>query len=93
MFKKSVIIGLSVVLLASAANAQGYHRDYRGGGGWVAPFVGGAIIGGIIGGAIVTPRVYEPPVVVAPPVYPSNCWDEIVGYDVWHRPIVRRFCR
>jgi hypothetical protein len=90
----------TVLLASSAANAQHYQRGYGygggyhygGGGGWVAPFVGGAIIGGVLGGALAAP----PPVVYAPapaPVYVQpTCWDELY-YDSWNRPYYRRVCR
>ena len=93
MFKAIVIVGLVTIGLASPANAQGYYRGHRGGGGWVAPFVGGAILGGIVGGIMTAPRLYEPNVVVNPPMYVPTCWDEVIGYTQWGNPIVRRICR
>ena len=87
------------VLTATAipANAQGYHRPHHGyghgGGGWIAPFVGGAIIGGVLGGVLAAPSYAPPPVVYAPaPAYVPTCWDE-VRYDSWNRPYYQRICR
>lgn len=93
LLKKILAVALAMTLTAGPVLAQGHHRDHRaGGGGWVAPLVGGLIIGGIVGGAMSQPRYVAPgPVYVAPPV--PVCWDEIVGYDYWRRPVYQRVCR
>jgi len=102
---KKIILGLITVVLLSAtpAHAQYYNRNgyYRGGGGWVAPFVGGAIVGGVLGGVLVSPRpmyVAPPrPMYVAPPqpmyVAPQNCWQEFAYYDPWNRPVYQTVCQ
>jgi hypothetical protein len=89
-----------MLLSSSPCWAQGYHyRHYgytpaphyrhhyhnHGGGNWVAPLVGG-IVGGAVLGAIIAPNIYAP----APePI----CTDRLVGYDVYGRAVVERFCR
>jgi hypothetical protein len=96
--KLAIATGLMILTLSSSVLAQGYNRGHghyhNGGGNWVAPLVGGVIIGGIIGSMASPP---PPPVVyVAPPApqyVPPTCWDEIVGYDAWGRPVYRRYCR
>jgi hypothetical protein len=78
---------ITVALTATGAEAQhyrqhggygyggGYHQQYRGGGNWVAPFVGGAIIGGVLG-SMMAPQYYAPAV----PAYRTEC-DEYPVYD------------
>lgn len=92
--KKIVAVALAATFISTAAMAQGYHRDHRdggGGGGWVAPLVGGLIIGGVVGNAMSQPQVVDPvPVYVEPPI---SCWNEFVGYDAWRRAVYRRVCR
>ncbi|CAB4123171.1 hypothetical protein UFOVP29_330 [uncultured Caudovirales phage] len=89
--KKIVAVALAATFISTAAMAQGYHRDHRGGGGgggWVAPLVGGLILGGVVGSVMSQPR-YAPPM----PVYVEPvCYDRIVAYDAWRRPIISRVC-
>lgn len=90
--KTAIVLALAATLVSTSALAQGYRRDYRGGGGnWVAPLVGGLIIGGVVGNAMSQPQVVDPvPVYVEPPI---SCWNEFVGYDAWRRAVYRRVCR
>ena len=86
-----IVASIVLVGVSASAHADGYY--HRGGGNWVAPFVGGAIIGGIVGSVIAPP----PPVVyyAPPPVYypPQPCWQEFAYYDAWNRPVYRTVCR
>lgn len=95
---KKLLVALFLIMSSTPVLAQGYyHRPYgytpaphyrhhhHGGGNWVAPLVGG-MVGGAMLGAIIAPNVYAP----APePI----CTDRLVGYDVYGRAIVERFCR
>lgn len=92
------LVALCLVMSSTPVLAQGYHHRPYGytpaphyrhhhhqGGNWVAPLVGG-IVGGAVLGAIIAPNIYAP----APePI----CTDRLVGYDVYGRAIVERFCR
>jgi hypothetical protein len=93
---KKLVLGLFAVALLAAvpANAQRYNRNdsYRGGGGgWVAPLVGGLIIGGVVGSVMSQPQVVDPVPVYVEPQY--SCWNELIGYDAWRRPVYQRRCR
>ena len=96
---KKLLIALCLVMSSTPVLAQGYHyrpysytpaphyrhHHHHGGGNWVAPLVGG-IVGSAVLGAIIAPNIYAP----APePI----CTDRLVGYDVYGRAIVERFCR
>jgi hypothetical protein len=97
---KKILVALVMLTSGTPVLAQGYHyRPYgytpaphyrhhhhnHGGGNWVAPLVGG-IVGGAVLGAIIAPNIYAP----APePI----CTDRLVGYDVYGRAVVERFCR
>ena len=96
---KKLLVALCLVISSTPVLAQGYHHrpygytpaphyrhhHHHGGGNWVAPFVGG-IVGGAVLGAIIAPNIYAP----APePI----CTDRLVGYDVYGRAVVERFCR
>jgi len=56
-------MAIAITILATSAA----HADYRGprpgygggGGGWVAPLVGGLIVGGVIGSMASQPRYYD----------------------------------
>ena len=93
-----IVLGLitaGIVTIAAAtatANAQYYNRGYYHGNnnGWVAPFVGGAIIGGIVGQALLAP---PPPTIYVAPQPAPVCWQELVYYDAWSRPVYRTVCR
>lgn len=87
--KKLLII--FTMLLATSAFAQ-YHRHghqvhgpryYGGGGGWVAPLIGGAIIGAIITDARANQQVPQTPVIVHQfPIYQPNTFSCLVQvYD------------
>ena len=95
---KKFLVALCLVMSGTPVVAQSYHyrpygytpaphyrpHHHHGGGHWVAPLVGG-IVGGAVLGAIIAPNIYAP----APePI----CTDRLVGYDVWGRAIVERFC-
>jgi hypothetical protein len=71
MRKLAIATAVIGILASSAANADYYrHRGYHGGGGgWVAPLVGGLIVGGIVGGALAQPQPYYAP----PPAYRTEC--------------------
>ena len=96
---KKFLVALCLVMSSTPVVAQSYHyrpygytpaphyrhHHHHGGGNWVAPLVGG-IVGGAVLGAIIAPNIYAP----APePI----CTDRLVGYDVYGRAIVERFCR
>lgn len=101
---KKLVLGLAAVAMIAAAPAHaqyynrnggyhggGYHGDgyHGGGGGWVAPLLGGVIIGGIIGGAMAAP----PPVMYFAPPRPQECWQEFLYHDQWNRAVFRTVCR
>jgi len=71
MRKLAIATAVIGILASSAANADYYRgRGYHGGGGgWVAPLVGGLIVGGIVGGALAQPQPYY----AAPPAYRTEC--------------------
>jgi len=79
------------MLLATNAFAQHYHnhgpRYYGGGGGWVAPLIGGAILGAVITDAArANQPAPQPPIIVQQPVYQPNTYNCLVQvYD----PITR----
>jgi hypothetical protein len=85
MFKSTVLAVSLLAATATAANADYYghrHGGYRGGGGgWVAPLVGGMILGGAIYG-LSQPSYAAPPVYVAPPQYRTEC-QFVPVYDRW----------
>ena len=99
---KKILVALVLLTSSTPVLAQGYyyrpygytpaphyrhhhHHHHHGGGNWVAPLVGG-IVGGAVLGAIIAPNIYAP----APePI----CTDRLVGYDVYGRAVVERFCR
>jgi hypothetical protein len=97
---KKILVALVMLTSGTPVLAQGYHyrpygytpaphyrhhHHHHGGGNWVAPLVGG-IVGGAVLGAIIAPNIYAP----APePI----CTDRLVGYDVYGRAVVERFCR
>ena len=94
-----LLVALCLVISSTPVLAQGYHHrpygytpaphyrhhHHHGGGNWVAPLVGG-IVGGAVLGAIIAPNIY------APALEPI-CTDRLVGYDVYGRAVVERFCR
>lgn len=71
MRKLAIATAVIGIMATSAANADYYrNRGYHGGGGgWVAPLVGGLIVGGIVGGALAQPQPYY----AAPPAYRTEC--------------------
>ena len=83
MFKSTVLAVSLLAATATAANADYYRgRGYHGGGGgWVAPLVGGMILGGAIYG-LSQPSYAAPPVYVAPPQYRTEC-QFVPVYDRW----------
>ena len=76
---RKVILAVLTALFVIPAHADGHHH---GGGNWVAPFVGGAVIGAIIA----QPRYIQPPVVYNPPVYftPGTVYPDYI-----YRPVYR----
>lgn len=87
--KKLLII--FTMLLATSALAQ-YHRHgphyqgpryYGGGGGWVAPLIGGAIIGAVITDAArANQPLPQPPIIIQQPIYQPNTFSCLVQvYD------------
>ena len=80
-----------MMLLSTSAFAQ-YHyghgpRYHGGGGNWVAPLIGGAIIGAVISDAArANQPVPQPPIIIQQPIYQSNTYNCLVQvYD----PITR----
>jgi hypothetical protein len=70
-------VAVTTLATTSAADARRWHR----GGGWVGP----AIVGGLALGALSAPRYgygygYY------------GCERQVVGYNAYGRPIVRRVC-
>lgn len=60
---KKLLLALSLLVLATSAQAE-WHGGYRGGyGGWVAP----ALIGGVVGYELARPYYAPPPVVYVQP--------------------------
>ena len=85
--KKVLFLVATLAVCTTTAEAQPYERHhyhhYEGPrNGWVAPLVGGMVAGALIEG-MARPA----------PVYVPTCWDEIMGYDAWGRPLMRRVCR
>ena len=84
--KKVLFLVAALAMCATTAQAQRYeHHYYHHEGnrnGWVAPLVGGMVAGALIEG-MTRPA----------PVYVPTCWDEVVGYDLYNRPMIRRVCR
>jgi hypothetical protein len=58
--------------------------DRRGGRSFAAGVAGG-VVGGVIGSALVAPH--------PAPVYQSTCFQQMVGRDVWGRPVYQMICR
>lgn len=84
--KKFTLALLLSTALITTAQADYYHRGYRGGGGghWIAPLVGGLIVGGMVGALAAEPRYYP-----APPAYRTEC--RIVPvFDRWNNYIGER---
>lgn len=75
----AILLAATTLVTATAANAQWRdRRDYgHGGGGWVAPLVGGMIVGGIIGGAMASQPRYNDDY-----YYHTECRRERV-FDQW----------
>ena len=86
--KKILIAGLVVLTTAGTAFAQhrghggghyvGHYHGHRGGNN-ILPWIAGAAALGVIGAIW-----YDQ--------YGRRCWREVVAYDDWGNPIVRRFC-
>jgi uncharacterized protein YcfJ len=86
--RKTLAILLAATTLVTATTANAQWRDSRnyghGGGGWVAPLVGGMIVGGIIGGAIASQPRYNDDY-----YYHTECrrervfdqWGNFIGFD------------
>lgn len=74
----AVAVATLIGAVATAPDADARRWGHRG-GGWIGP----AVVGGLALGAIAT----------APYAYGAyNCPRQIVGYNQWGRPIVRRVC-
>jgi hypothetical protein len=88
-------LAIFTLLLATSAFAGPYHhgyggygpRYYGGGGGWVAPLIGGAIIGAVITDAArANQPAPQPPIIIQQPIYQSETYSCLVQvYD----PITR----
>jgi len=79
----------AVMLLSTSAFAQYHHghghgpRHFGGGGGWVAPLIGGAIIGAVITDAArANQPLPQPPIIIQQPIYQPNTFSCLVQvYD------------
>lgn len=86
-------LAIFTLFLATSAFAGPFHhghgpRYYGGGGGWVAPLIGGAIIGAVISDAArANQPAPQPPIIIQQqPVYQPNTYSCLVQvYD----PITR----
>jgi len=80
-----------MMLLSTSAFAQYHHghgpRYHGGGGNWVAPLIGGAIIGAVISDAArANQPAPQPPIIIQQPIYQPNTYNCLVQvYD----PITR----
>jgi len=91
--KKFLVVLL--LLVSASAFAQYRHPGHNGyygyrhggGGGWVAPLIGGAIIGAVISDAArANQPVPQPPIIIQQPIYQPNTYNCLVQiYD----PITR----
>tara|TARA_R110000868_G_scaffold75168_1_gene217140 strand:+ start:418 stop:723 length:306 start_codon:yes stop_codon:yes gene_type:complete len=88
--KKFLVVLL--LLVSASAFAQyrhpGYYGHRHGGGGnWVAPLIGGAILGAVITDAArANQPAPQPPIIIQQPIYQSNTYSCLVQiYD----PITR----
>ena len=88
--KKFLVVLL--LLVSASAFAQyrhpGYYGHRHGGGGnWVAPLIGGAILGAVITDAArANQPVPQPPIIIQQPIYQPNTYNCLVQvYD----PITR----
>lgn len=90
------ILAIVTMLLATSSFAGPYHyghghRHYGGGGNWIAPLIGGAIIGAVITDAArANQPVPQQPVIIQtpPPIYQSNTYSCLVQvYDPVTRTI------
>jgi hypothetical protein len=90
---KKILATVIFLLLASSVSAQHFHRGYSpryyGGGNWVAPLIGGAILGAVITDAArANQPVQQPPIIIQnpPQIYQQNTYSCLVQiYD----PITR----
>jgi hypothetical protein len=75
MHKLAVAIAIVGTLAVSTApaEAQYHNRGHGGGGGWVAPLVGGMVLGGVLYG-LSQPSYAAPPTYYAPaPQFRTEC--------------------
>lgn len=84
MKKIIALAAAGLVSMGTTAHAwDNRYEHHHHAPGWVAPLMLGAVAGAVVGGVVAQPRVVEP----------IRCYDMLVGYDAWNRPVYQRICR